>query len=193
MKTNNQGLPIVGRFEKVSFEEFKRSIETIKEPVNRTSVELPVEDLFKSRIEYVLENIYDIYNKIQLPSRATSGSAGYDIYLPYDIGILPNLTYLLPTGIKVYIEPGWMFKLYPRSSWSKTDTRLTNTVGLVDSDYYNNSGNEGHIFISVTSTDGLHHFKTTAFCQGCFEMFGVAENDDGSFKTREGGFGSTTK
>ncbi|HBA93456.1 MAG TPA: hypothetical protein DCZ02_02440 [Ruminococcaceae bacterium] len=74
--------------------------------------------------------------------------------------------------------------------------QLDNTVGIIDSDYYNSS-NEGHIMIKLScDAHDENHAVTVArgdgFSQGIFMPFGITE-DDNTDGIRDGGFGSTTK
>ena len=138
----------------------------------------------------------NIYNGIALPKRATSGSAGYDIYSPVDFVIKPGETVKIPTGIRCRIDDGWVLKIYPRSGLGfKYRLQLNNTVGIIDSDYYY-SDNEGHIFIKITNDSNEN--KTveikagTGFAQGIFVEYGITVDDDAA-GIRNGGFGSTTK
>ena len=138
----------------------------------------------------------NIYNGIALPKRATSGSAGYDIYSPVDFVIKPGETVKIPTGIRCRIDDGWVLKIYPRSGLGfKYRLQLNNTVGIIDSDYYY-SDNEGHIFIKITNDSNAN--KTleikagTGFAQGIFVEYGITFDDDAA-GIRNGGFGSTTK
>ncbi|MGN0700001.1 MAG: deoxyuridine 5'-triphosphate nucleotidohydrolase [Oscillospiraceae bacterium] len=143
-----------------------------------------------------LENADAVYEGIKLPARATKGSAGYDIYAPFDITLSPGETIKVPTGIRAKIEDGWVLKIYPRSGLGfKFRLQLDNTVGIIDSDYYF-SDNEGHIFIKITNDTKAG--KTveipagTAFAQGIFVEYGITYDDDAQ-GLRNGGFGSTTK
>ena len=159
----------VARFEKVSIEQF--------------------------RAGYEGENADAVYEVIKLPKRATSGSAGYDFYTPYDVKLAPGETVKIPTGIRVWIADGWVLKLYPRSGLGfKYRLQLNNTVGIIDSDYYN-SDNEGHIFIKITndSNEGktLEIPAGTGFAQGIFVEYGITLDDEAD-GVRNGGFGSTT-
>lgn len=140
--------------------------------------------------------IQEIYEKLILPSRATSGSAGYDFYMPVTVVLAPGETIKLPTGIRVWMEPDWVLKCYPRSGLGfKYRIQLNNTVGIIDSDYYN-SDNEGHIFAKITND--TNEGKTvelkagTGFMQGIFVEYGITV-DDRVTQIRNGGFGSTTK
>ncbi|NLP15805.1 MAG: deoxyuridine 5'-triphosphate nucleotidohydrolase [Clostridiales bacterium] len=136
-----------------------------------------------------------IYDEIKLPKRATSGSAGYDFYSPMTFSLEPGETILIPTGIRVRIEDGWVLKCYPRSGLGfKYRLQLNNTVGIIDSDYYN-SDNEGHIFCKLTndSNEGktVNIEKGSGFMQGIFIEYGITYDDD-TVDVRNGGFGSTT-
>lgn len=141
------------------------------------------------------ENAAAVYEEIKLPERATSGSAGYDFFAPYDITLAPNETAKIPTGIRVWIEDGWVLKIYPRSGLGfKFRLQLNNTVGIIDSDYYN-SDNEGHIFIKITNDTNegktIDIPKGTGFAQGIFVEYGITLDDEAD-GVRNGGFGSTT-
>lgn len=142
------------------------------------------------------ENAARIYEEIKLPRRATSGSAGYDFFAPYDITLRPGETAKIPTGIRVRIDDGWVLSIYPRSGLGfKYRLQLNNTVGIIDSDYYR-SDNEGHIFIKITND--TNEGKTveipagTAFAQGIFTEYGITVDDEAT-GVRNGGMGSTTQ
>ena len=78
--------------------------------------------------------------RIPLPRRATSGSAGYDFALPCDLTLRPGETAKIPTGIRARIAEGWVLMIYPRSGLGfKYRLQLNNTVGVIDSDYYHSS------------------------------------------------------
>ncbi len=139
--------------------------------------------------------VEDIYNHIKLPKRATSGSAGYDFYSPVEIVLNPAETLLIPTGICVKIEEGWVLKCYPRSGLGfKYRLQLDNTVGIIDSDYYY-SDNGGHILVKITNDTQeekvIEIEEGTGFIQGIFVEYGITYDDDAD-GTRNGGFGSTT-
>ena len=72
---------------------------------------------------------------------------------------------------------------------------MNNTVGIIDSDYYN-SDNEGHIFAKITNDtkEGkiVEISAGTGFMQGIFMEYGITVDDDVE-EVRNGGFGSTTK
>lgn len=131
----------------------------------------------------------------KLPTRSTKGSAGYDFFSPTDFTLKPGETIKIATGIKAKMEDNWVLLVFPRSGHGfKYRVQLDNTVGVIDSDYYNNKDNEGEIFVKLTN-DGkegkvLEVKKGTAFCQGIFLEYGLTV-EDSSDALREGGLGST--
>ena len=153
-------------------------------------------DFKKNFNNYDKSQIENIYESIKLPIRATIGSAGYDFYTPVSFTLKPQETINIPTGIRVKINEGWFLAIFPRSGLGfKYRLQLNNTVGVIDSDYFN-SDNEGHIFIKITNDSNEN--KTVelnsgqGFAQGIFMPFGLVEDDD-TTDHRNGGFGSTTK
>ena len=146
--------------------------------------------------QYTEGDIRDMYDSLNLPRRATKGSAGYDFYAPFAFSLSPGTTIKIPTGIRVKIDGNWVLKLYPRSGLGfKYRLQFNNTVGIIDSDYFN-SDNEGHIFIKLTndSNEGktLDVSAGMGFAQGIFVEYGITVDDD-TEGIRNGGFGSTTK
>ncbi len=146
--------------------------------------------------EYTENDIRDIYESLQLPRRATKGSAGYDFYAPFAFSLPAGSTIKIPTGIRVKIDDGWVLKLYPRSGLGfKYRLQMNNTVGIIDSDYYD-SDNEGHIFAKITndSNEGktLEISAGAGFIQGIFVEYGITVDDEAE-GVRNGGFGSTGK
>ncbi|MCR5432036.1 MAG: deoxyuridine 5'-triphosphate nucleotidohydrolase [Lachnospiraceae bacterium] len=134
------------------------------------------------------------YESIVLPIRATRGSAGYDFFAPVRIELAPGQSVSVPTGIRAKIGEGWVLMLYPRSGLGfKFGMRLCNTVGVIDSDYYD-SENEGHIIAKITngSSDKTLVIESgKGFMQGVFMPYGITVDDEAD-GIRVGGFGSTT-
>ena len=167
----------IAQFHKVSFGQFLESWQ----------------DTFEDTPE---EEVRQIFDSIELPKRATRGSAGYDFYSPLDFELKPGETIKIPTGIRVYMEESWVLNLFPRSGLGfKFRLQINNTVGIIDSDYFY-SDNEGHIFVKLTNDSNEGKIVSvkagTGIVQGIFMEYGVTIDDDAK-EVRNGGFGSTTK
>lgn len=130
-----------------------------------------------------------------LPTRSTSHSVGYDFHSPMDCIIGPNETKFISLDVKCSIKDNEFLMIVPRSSLGfkgSNHITLTNTVGIIDSDYFNNIGNEGTIGLK------LHNFSDEPFIvkkndklvQGIFLKFDIT-SDDHCESVRVGGFGST--
>ena len=153
-------------FEKISFDEFKKDIK---------------DDL-------------ELYDEYLLPERETKYSAGYDFFAIQNIEIKPGEIKKIPTGYKAYFGHDEMLMLFVRSSMGfKYNVRLTNQVGIIESDYYNNPDNEGHMYIALQN-EGDKVFKLKkgdAYCQGIFVKFLTCGEKVET--ERCGGIGSTDK
>lgn len=141
------------------------------------------------------DEILRIYKDIKLPVRATKGSAGYDFFSPISFKLYPGDTIKIPTGIRCKIDNGWVLKCYPRSSLGfKYRFGLDNTVGIIDSDYYD-ADNEGHILLKMTNNMKKISVEINAgegIAQGIFVEYGITVDDEAG-GIRNGGFGSTGK
>ena len=136
---------------------------------------------------------------INLPVRKTKYSAGYDIEAAEDI-VVPSLKKgmnptMVKTGLKAYMQDDEVLLLYNRSSNpKKKGLILSNSVGVVDKDYYGNPDNDGHImfaFYNIKDED-ITIKKGEAIGQGIFQKYFVTD-DDNAEGERVGGFGSTRK
>lgn len=161
-------------FEKVSFEQFKK--DSLEYNRNLTDQE-----------------IKDAYEKVKLPKRATTGSAGYDFYLPYDVNISGrDYSGSIPLGIKCLMDEDVVLLLCPRSGIGfKYGLMLANTIGVIDSDYYS-SDNEGHTKLKLYNpgNEAVSLSAGTKIVQGIFIKYQLTDDDNTNDK-RNGGFGST--
>ena len=136
---------------------------------------------------------------IHLPVRKTKYAAGYDVEAAEDViipvykpGIKPTL---IPTGLKAYCEPDEFFMLVNRSSGPKKGFLMANSIGIVDHDYYNNEGNDGHFYFQYfnCSDKEITVHKGDVIGQVIFQKYLIVDNDNPEDKIRTGGFGSTDK
>ena len=135
------------------------------------------------------KSLYDF----DLPSRSTKKSAGYDFFAPSDFIIKKGECLKIFTGVKACMEERDVLYLYIRSSFAiKYGLVLKNSVGVIDSDYYNNPDNEGNIIFVIenTSDNDFEITKGTRFAQGVFMNY-LTIDDENSFGKRNGGIGST--
>ena len=144
---------------------------------------------------------------VNLPKRATKNAAGYDFEAAEDI-VVPSVwkqvisratkeefkPTMVPTGIKAQMEEDEGLFMFNRSGNPKLGLILANGVGVVDSDYFENKGNDGHImfaFFNFSPEDVLVS-KGQKIGQGVFQKF-LLTDDDKTTGIRVGGFGSTGK
>ncbi len=136
-----------------------------------------------------------LYEEYDLPKRMTSHSAGYDFFAIEGFTIKPGEIKKIPTGYKATFGNDEMLMILVRSSMGfKYNIRMTNQVGIIESDYYNNIDNEGHMFVSLQN-EGDRDFvvkKGEGYAQGIFTKFLICD-DDVITNERKGGLGSTNK
>ena len=106
-------------------------------------------------------------------------------------GIKPTL---VKTGLKAYFGPDECLFLLNRSSGPKKGFILANSIGLVDSDYYGNPDNDGHLMYAFFNAgeEDIQVKKGDVIGQAVFSTFLVTDTDKSTGK-RTGGFGSTDK
>lgn len=125
------------------------------------------------------------------PKRSTKHSAGYDIYSPVDVYVVPGDKVVIDTGVAFEDSdtvdlPDWVFMIFPRSSLGfKYGMRFSNTVGIVDMDYRDT------IKLSIEVSKPMRIKKGDRIAQGIFQFFGIWEQEDKPTAIRNGGIGST--
>jgi dUTP pyrophosphatase len=130
--------------------------------------------------------------EIKLPTRGSKNSAGYDFYSPIDAIIQPNEMVMIWTDVKASMYYDNALLIIPRSSMGKHPIMISNTVGLIDSDYYGNESTDGNIGFRLFNL-GTTPYEIKAgdrIGQGIFIKYGTIK-DDNTTTERVGGFGST--
>lgn len=151
----------------------------------------------KDKQENKFEYVSWSKREFDLPHRSTAKSAGYDFHSPVDTVIMPGATVRFSLEVKVKLKDWTFLMIPPRSSLGFKDDNyvaLTNTIGIIDGDYYNNPKNEGVIELR------LHNFgekpfiinKNDRLVQGIFVKYDITDDDDATAE-RVGGLGSTGK
>lgn len=138
------------------------------------------------------KTISDNYADLKLPQRGTTGSAGYDVFSPFDFTLNPQEDIVVPTGIRCAMEHGYFLDGRPRSGLGFKYLRISNVPATIDEDFFL-SDNEGHIMIKVRN-EGLQPIvvkKGGAFCQLVLQKYFIFVTETTPTESRNGGFGST--
>ena len=141
------------KFEKISFEQFKKDIG---------------DDI-------------ELYNEYSLPKRMSKNAAAYDFFAIYDYTLNPGEIKKIPTGIKAVFEDDEALILADRSSMGfKHNIRMCNQIGIIDSDYYNNDSNEGHMWIRIQNegTEPYSVKKGQGMIQGMFIKYLTVDDEE---------------
>lgn len=139
-----------------------------------------------------------VWESIELPKRATIGSAGYDFTFPLELSIPHDLTIRIPTGIawNTRGDNKYVLCIYPRSSFGiKYSLREPNLISIIDSDYYGCKQNGGHIRIHLNNEGNIPQCiikPYVAYAQGIIFPYVITEDDD-TTAVRVGGIGSTSE
>ena len=133
---------------------------------------------------------------VELPIYKTSGASGMDLMASVEkpIKILPNNSYLVPTGLSIAFAEDYEVQIRPRSGLAaKNSITVLNTPGTIDSDYRGeikiilfNHGKEEFI---INNKDRIAQIILTPVVKMDLE-----ETDDLPHTLRgKSGFGSTGK
>jgi len=138
----------------------------------------------------------DPTNDLPLPSYATSGSAGMDVFATNrePIVLVPGETLMVPTGLSIELSPGYECQVRSRSGLAaKNGIFCLNAPGTIDSDY------RGEIKV-ILSNFGKEHF--TIYYGDRIAQLVIAKYERVEWELTEkltetergaGGFGSTGK
>ncbi len=135
-----------------------------------------------------------LYDSFKLPVRSTKNSAGYDFSSLIDFVLKPGEIKKIPLGVKACMNPDEVLFLLVRSSMGfKYNVRMCNQVGVIDSDYYNNPDNEGHMFIKLENHGDKDYevHVSDKICQGIFNKYLTVDNEEEIENVRTSGTGST--
>ena len=163
---------------------------------------------------------------VHLPVRATQHAAGYDLFAARGFTLPSiwrgpflkvlralrreeNVTdaalddawavlkpYLVPTGVKAYMQEDEIVLIADRSSGQlKRGLILPNGIGVVDADYYNNPNNEGELFVQLLNFGirDYHVKQGERIAQAIFMPYLRVDNEQTPLAKRTGGFGSSGK
>ena len=145
------------------------------------------------KFEEVREECKKYAGETILPSRATKKSAGYDFYAKVSVSANPGEIVKIWSDVKALMNEDEVLMLYVRSSMGGK-WMLSNSTGVIDSDYYSNPKNDGNIglFLKNISNEVQKIEKGDRIAQGIFIKYLVTDNDAAE-GNRIGGHGSTGK
>lgn len=133
---------------------------------------------------------------LALPAYETTGSAGMDLRaaLPEfePVVLAPGERKLIPTGLKIALEPGYEAQVRPRSGLAlKHGVTCLNAPGTIDSDYRGEVGviliNHGQIPFEIQRGERIAQLVIAPYAQAVMaEVEALDETARGA-----GGFGST--
>lgn len=130
---------------------------------------------------------------VVLPRRGSVHSGGYDICSFENYTLDKGEMHVFATGVKACMNEDDVLLLVVRSSIGiKKGLVLANQVGVIDSDYYGNEKNDGHIMVALRNVSDVpvSIYKGDRICQGIFVRY-LTTDDDHVTTIRKGGVGST--
>lgn len=147
--------------------------------------------------------VHSCRTSAKMPTYATQGSACFDLYAaidkPYYCCVGEPVT--IPTGLKFDIPEGYALMIYSRSGHGfKSDVRLSNCVGVIDSDYVDEvmvklsqdvdqyEYGRGHISFRIEPGDRIAQGMLIPVQRTQFVKLSEPPQRKGE---RKGGFGST--
>lgn len=137
--------------------------------------------------------IKKLHPEARMPTYATDGSGCFDFYAVERGYIHPNYHHVFNLGIAIQIPEDHVLLIFSRSGQGFAhDVRLSNCVGVVDSDY------RGEIKVKLASDSNIHGYVVDPgdriaqgliikFDKVTFELVDELDNT----ARGEGGFGST--
>ena len=138
----------------------KEAIDELKPSANKRQILESIFSIFYDIFDAALEcyHNYNIILPIKLddgaivPTYAHETDACADLYAADDM-VLPAHTFsnMVRTGVHIALPEGWMAMIFPRSSiGAKTQNRLSNSVGIIDSEY---RGQLGVLYDNLSDSD----------------------------------------
>jgi len=138
------------------------------------------------------------------PEYKTEGAAGFDLAASEDIWIYPDCVTLVPTGLRMIIQPGWEGQVRLRSSQSLRNLIIPNAPGTIDCDYRGEIkiilANRSHEPIKIKKGERVAQMVIAPAFQARLvripdrDAFNIVDEASTSSSSRgEGGFGSTGK
>jgi dUTP pyrophosphatase len=137
-------------------------------------------------------NIKRIDTSLPLPTYATAGSVGFDLFCREEIEVAPRTLGFIPANVIVQTPPGYMLLLTLRSSTPRRKGLLIpNGVGVIDQDYCG-EGDELIVQVYNFGDEVVTVKRGERIAQGIFlPVMHASWNEVDELGKGRGGFGST--
>lgn len=149
-------------------------------------------EIYNNPRDKIKVQIEKIVPEAKLPEYAHPTDAGADVFAVRDTIVPAGKTVLVATGLRMAIPKGYEVQVRPRSGLSlKTDLRVANAPGTIDSSYRGELGiimwNTGSDEITIEAGDKIAQLVIAPTPMMEFEEAVISTDTDRG----EGGFGST--
>lgn len=154
-------------------------------------------DIFDAVIERYHRAVFELPVKIddgaKMPTYAHETDAAADLYAMEDTTIVAHsIGNKVRTGVRIALPEGWAAYIVPRSSiGAKTPLRLSNSIGVIDSDY---RGELGILYDNISDSDYIIHAGdriAQMFIMPVYQFKPVPVDMLSETERGDGGFGST--
>lgn len=126
-----------------------------------------------------------------IPTQATPGSAGFDLYAVESVNLVPGVVCKVSTGLAVAVPEGYEMQVRARSGMAYKGVIVANGPGTVDSDYRG----ELCVLLLNTGSQGYNILAGDRIAQAVFAPVQPVDISEVAalepVPTRSGGFGST--
>ncbi|QST02779.1 hypothetical protein IMZ31_19710 (plasmid) [Pontibacillus sp. ALD_SL1] len=185
---------------KKSYEPFVLHLHNVRDehlhiPKGEHFIQMVIGDHETNRAPLLIEEVSDTEKEKSSSVKGhveESGQDGFYYVIDEEITFGPKEQKVIPTGLKGKVEEGTWLKVIPHIH-VRPFLMLANQVGVVDCDYYNNSKNEGNLFLALVNTtdDDIRVIPGTTLVSLSAHPYLVAENEIQTNRVREGGSGTT--
>lgn len=165
---------------------------------NMHFIQIVVRDKKNLSLPFTLENVENLNGKIPIKlsiEEEVEGGLEFQktLVLQEEILLKVGESFMIPSGLKALIEKqSFLGGFVPRG---EKRFGLCNGVPIIDSDYYNNEDNEGHMFFKVENKTNRNITLPvgTKIVDLISIPFSKISNEIAPESERAGGIGSTTK
>jgi dUTP pyrophosphatase len=144
----------------------------------------------ETRVDII--HVYAKFQDVKMPSKATEGSAGYDVhaFIQKEMILEPGRVYMVPTGLNMQMPENYECQIRSRSGLAVKHGIIA-VLGTIDSDYRD----EVQVILHNTSSEQFVIEPNMRIAQFVFNRLPNCKIEKAEFPlsetSRTGGFGST--